>query len=169
MDNSKITIGRNVRVDLVGHATQVPAKVDTGADSSSVWASNIQILEDGTLQFTLFDTASAYYDGKPVETKEYTVAMVRSATGHEEIRYRARLSLRIKGKRIKAAFNLSNRSKNRYPILIGRRTLSHKFVVDVTQADDENPIVFENENKVLNQELQNNPHEFYKKYHGRDL
>lgn len=42
MGTPKVVIGRNVFVDLVGHAKQVPAKVDTGADTSSVWASDIE-------------------------------------------------------------------------------------------------------------------------------
>ena len=169
MESSKVTIGRNVRVDLIGHAEQVPAKVDTGADSSSVWASKVTILSNGMLQFVLFDINSPYYDGKVIQTEKYTVATVRSATGHEEIRYRTTLSLRVNGKRIKAVFNLSDRSRNRFPVLIGRRTLSNKFIVDVTMADDDTKIVFESENKSLNNELNQNPHEFYKKYHGRDL
>jgi len=169
MESPKITIGRNVHVDLVGHAKQVPAKVDTGADSSSVWASNVAITADGTLQFTLFDLGSSFYDGKIIETTDYTVANVRSATGHEEIRYRTTLAVRVKGKRIKAVFNLSNRSRNRFPVLIGRRTLSNKFIVDVTMADEENRLVFENENKKLNRELKENPHAFFTKYHGKDL
>ncbi|MES2630538.1 MAG: RimK/LysX family protein [Patescibacteria group bacterium] len=169
MESPKITIGRNVHVDLIGHAQQVSAKVDTGADSSSVWASNVTITADGTLQFTLFDIGSPFYDGKVIETTNYTVATVRSATGHEEIRYRTTLAVRVKGKRIKAVFNLSNRSRNRFPVLIGRRTLSNKFIVDVTMADEESRLVFENENKKLNHELNENPHAFYEKYHGKDL
>lgn len=169
MYNQKITIGRNVRVDLAGHAKQVPAKVDTGADSSSVWASNVLVQPNGELQFVLFNRDSPYYDGNVIETNQYTVATVRSATGHEEIRYRVTLMLHIKGKRIKAVFNLSDRSRNRFPILIGRRTLSNKFIVDVKMADEQNRLVFEENNKTLNNELRENPHAFYIKYHGRDL
>lgn len=168
MENSKITIGRNVRVDLVGHAKQVPAKVDTGADSSSVWASNVHILEDETLQFSLFGEGSPFYDGKVITTDTYSVAAVRSTTGHIEIRYRTTLAVRIKDKRIKAVFNLSDRSRNRFPILIGRRTLSNKFVVDVTVADDGLEIE-PGTTKRLNLELKNDPRAFFKKYHGRDL
>lgn len=169
MDTLKLTIGRNVRVDLIGRASQVPAKVDTGADSSSVWASNVTILPGGNLQYTLFDVGSPFYDGNKIETDQYTVAMVRSATGHEEIRYRVILAVRIKGKRIKAVFNLSNRSRNRFPILIGRRTLSRKFIVDVAMADDETKQVFKGEIGALNNELNVNPYAFYQKYHGKDL
>lgn len=169
MPGSKRTIGRNVFVDIVDYANSVPAKVDTGADSSSIWASDVTILSDGTLQFVLFGEGSPFYSGELIQTKEYTVATVRSAMGHEQIRYRVALSVRVKGIRIRAVFNLSDRSKNRFPILIGRRTLSNKFLVDVSLADQVLRPVFEVINGELNKELQQNPHEFYKKYHGRDL
>lgn len=167
MNSLKTTIGRNVYVDLIGHAAQIPAKVDTGADSSSIWASNVSILPDGTLQFTLFDSGSPFYDGKKLVTSDFSVASVRNSTGHTEIRYRAALSVRIKGRRIKATFNLSDRSRNHFPILIGRRTLSGKFIVDVSERDDANEMKPKN-TMTLNKELSDNPQAFYKKYHSHD-
>ncbi len=167
VENTKTTIGRNVRVDLVGHVEHVLAKVDTGADSSSIWASAITMLPNGTLQFTLFDKSSPYYDNQVIETTDYSVVAVRSSTGHQQIRYRVPFSMRIKGRRIRGVFNLADRSRNQYPILIGRRTLNNRFIVDVALADDsyERPL-----KKVgLNDELVRNPYEFYKKYHGRDV
>jgi len=168
MESSKTTIGRNVYVDLVGHAKKVPAKVDTGADSSSLSASNISILPDGKLQFALFDENSPHYDGSLIETSDYSVSLVRSSTGHEEIRYRVTLPIRVKGRRIKAAFNLSNRSHNQFPILIGRRMLNNKFTVDVTMSDDDSKWET-GRRQALVEELANDPVAFYKKYHGRDL
>jgi hypothetical protein len=168
MESLKKIIGRNVYVDLIGYAKQVPAKVDTGADSSSIWASNVLVLPDGKLQFTLFDEGSLFYDGKLIETLDYSVSLVRSSTGHEEIRYRVRLPVRVKGLRIKAAFNLSNRSHNQFPILIGRRMLNNKFTVDVTMADDDSKLKT-GRRQALIDELTNDPFAFYKKYHGRDL
>lgn len=167
MKHTKVTLGRNVFVDIVGHATNVPAKVDTGADSSSVWASGIKVLEDGTLQFKLFDSISPFYTGNVITTKKYSVATVRSTTGHEEIRYRPILLVKINNRRIKATFNLSNRSRNHFPILIGRRTLKNKFIVDVSLSDVE---VKKPYKKIgtLNKELKKDPYQFYKKYHSND-
>lgn len=169
MNTHKTIIGRNVHVDIITYAERVPAKVDTGADSSSISASNVEILHDGTLQFTLFDSNSPFYDGTLIQTKHYSVAKVRSTTGHQEIRYRVVLPVRVNGKRIRAAFNLSNRSQNLFPILIGRRTLSNKFIVDVTIAEDTSTSPAGGQTRVLNDDLTANPYAFYKKYHGRDL
>lgn len=105
----------------VANIKNVPAKIDTGADSSSIWASHIRVTKDGVLHFRLFDENSPFYTGKAFKRKDYKAAVIRSSSGHEQIRYRAYLTLKLKGRRIKVLFNLSDRSKNNFPILIGRR------------------------------------------------
>lgn len=171
MNKKELTVtGRNASVDFVGHVKHVPAKVDTGADSSSVWASNIHVDEKGVLRFVLFDVGSKWYTGEVIEREHYKVAMVRSASGHEQIRYRVEFIMRVEGRRIRAIFNLSDRSRNKFPVLIGRRSLSGKFVVDVSKARYKaTGKVFEMENGILNQELVRDPYEFYRKYHGKDI
>lgn len=159
------TIGRSVYINFGRRATDVPAKIDTGADSSSVWASNIRVDKDGVLKFALFGKGSPYYNGKIFKRTDFTVAMVRSSSGHEQIRYRTHFTVTIKGRKIKALFNLSDRSGNLYPVLIGRRTVAGKFLVDVREGDAVYRYKYATDNKVLNKELAKNPHKFYKKYH----
>jgi glutathione synthase/RimK-type ligase-like ATP-grasp enzyme len=113
----------------------VPAKVDTGADSSSIWASAISET-DNILSFQLFGINSPFYTGKTVETTDYSVISVKNSFGQTEFRYKTKLRVTIAGRTIKANFTLANRENNRYPVLIGRRTLSGKFVVDVTKRPD---------------------------------
>jgi glutathione synthase/RimK-type ligase-like ATP-grasp enzyme len=110
----------------------VPAKVDTGADSSAIWASNIAE-HDGRLAFTLFGKASPFYTGKVLNTQDYKVISVKNSFGQVEFRYKVRLKLVLAGRTIQATINLANREHNRYPILIGRRTLQGKFVVNVAK------------------------------------
>ena len=78
--SDKRIVGRNVRVDFGKRAIGVPAKIDTGADSSSVWASNIRIDKDGILKFSLFGKGSPYYNGKVFRRTEYSVAIVKRST-----------------------------------------------------------------------------------------
>ena len=143
-------------------AVNVPAKIDTGADSSSIWASNIRVKKDGTLVFSLFGEGSPYYTGKVFKRTDYLVAVVRNATGDEQIRYRTRLPIKIAGKSIRVLFNLSDRSKNNYKILIGRRTIVNKFVIDVSKT----AVVFPKnpKTKPLNRKSSKNPYKFFKKY-----
>lgn len=146
-------IGANTFVSIEG-IKGIPAKIDTGADSSSVHVDNISVSEDGVLSFELF--------GRKIERKEFKAVVVRSSNGEEEIRYRAPLSIVIGSKRIKAFFTLSNREKNNFPVLIGRKTIKNKFIVDVSEREIEPKARLRS--KKLNRELQKNPFKFHEKY-----
>lgn len=166
MSKEKRIIGRNASIDFIGHAEEIPAKVDTGADSSAVWASNIHITDQEELSFTLFGEESQYYTGEPIVRQNYSAALVRSSNGQAQVRYRTQMTIRVQGQEIRTMFNLSDRSLNAFPVLIGRRTLAHKFIVDVTRS------VFEEPSKagghgLLNDELRKDPYTFHKKYHGK--
>ena len=159
----KSIIGRSAKIDFGRRAIGVPAKVDTGADGSSVWASNIRVDKNGILKFSLFGKGSPYYNGKVFRRTDYSVAMVKSASGHEIIKYRTHFTITIAGKKIKALFGLSDRAVHNFPVLIGRRTLSGKFLVDVSLGEVKNPKKIRT--AELNKELARNPRKFYKKYH----
>lgn len=167
MKSNLEVIGRNALVTFKGSIKDVPAKVDTGADGSSIWATNIYIDESHHLHFVLFGENSPYYTGDEITTDEYSVAKVRSSSGHAQIRYRATLNVTISGHCIKVRFTLADRRKNIFPILIGRRTLAKRFVVDVSQSEYNGQARIKT--RLLNDELQKNPHEFYKKYHQNDI
>lgn len=163
MGKNNLTIIGSTALVSVGKRENIPAKIDTGADSSSIWASHIRVDKDGILKFRLFDETSPFYNGKVIKRRFYKVAVVRSATGQEQIRYRAYLPLKIGDRKVRALFNLSERSNNNFPVLIGRRTISGKFLVDVLKTDVKRPPK-NARTAPLNRELAKNPYEFYKKY-----
>ncbi len=109
----------------------VAAKIDTGADYSAVWASDVAE-RDGELRFKLFGKGSQFYTGKSITATEYGITEVKNSFGHSEQRYKVTLPVRIAGRKIRAEFRLADRSNNRYPVLIGKKTLSRKFFVDVS-------------------------------------
>lgn len=146
----------------------IPAKIDTGAASSAVWASGIRVDGEGVLHFCLFGEGSPYYNGVELSRKDYTVGVVRSSNGQEELRYRVGLTLEIEGKRVKALVSLANRERNRYPVLVGRRTLSGKFLVDVSKGEVKS--IFEKYNMGLRKEMEKDPVKFYQEWmQGGDL
>ena len=166
-ESGKTIIGRSVNIDFGRRAIGVPAKIDTGADSSSVWASNIRVDKDGILKFSLFGKGSPYYNGKVFRRTDYSVVMVKSASGHEIIKYRTHFTITIAGKKIRVLFGLSDRAEHRFPVLIGRRTLSGKFLVDVSIDEAKNPKKVRKNS--LNKELAKDPYKFYKKYHQKGV
>jgi glutathione synthase/RimK-type ligase-like ATP-grasp enzyme len=111
----------------------VLAKIDTGADSSTIWASNISE-NDRELTYTLFGPASSYYTGETIRTKKYSKVIVKNSFGQKERRYKVTLKLSIAQSTIISKVTLANRNNSRFPILIGRRTLKGKFIVDVTKS-----------------------------------
>ncbi len=116
------------------HLNGVPAKVDTGADKSAIWASNIT-QQDGILSFTLFDETSPYFTGEVIKSNTYTMAHVKNSFGVSERRYKIGVPLEVDGKHINAKFTLADRSNNRFPVLIGKQTIKNKFIVDVAHDD----------------------------------
>jgi len=134
--NELTLIGRAEKVDLPQlPAIKVPAKIDTGADASSIWAHKID--DDGkNLNVTFFGPESPFYNGNIhiFSPNEYTITRVSNSFGHREIRYKVKLSIRVKNRLINGTFTLANRSTKLYPILLGRSLLKHKFIVDVTKG-----------------------------------
>jgi len=115
----------------------VPAKIDTGADRSAIWASDI--MEKGDkLSFKLFDITSPLYTGKEIQLKQYKLISVKNSFGKAEFRYKVTMTTIIEGKKMNVRFTLADRSNSSQPVLIGRRTLKGKFIVDVTIDPDKN-------------------------------
>ena len=154
-------IGNSALIEVAG-IKSVPAKIDTGASYSSIWASNIQMLPSGELEFSLFAPKSPLYTGERLKTRHYRAVRVRNSTGQESIRYSVPLSTRINGKRIRVRFTLADRHRNDFPVLVGRRTLKNKFLVDVSRLDvPYKPRVLDTK---LTRELHSNPQKFHRKY-----
>ena len=154
-------IGSTAYIKVAGIA-KIPAKIDTGADSSSIWASNISVNSDSQLEFCLFAPESPLYTGAKIAADEYKVQRVRNSTGDIHIRYRVALPAVIKGRRMRINFTLADRSRNNFPVLLGRKSLNNKFLVDVNKSAVKRPAPMDNTD--LAAELAQNPREFHQKY-----
>lgn len=129
-------IGRAETIDLRDFdLTSIPAKIDTGADISSIWVSKVEERDDG-LHFVLFGAGSPFYTGveQHFTKPDYTITRVANSFGQKELRYKIKLRVTVKDKNIRATFTLSDRSLKTYPVLLGRRLLYNKFLVDVADG-----------------------------------
>lgn len=130
-------IGRAERIDFLDYGiANVPAKTDTGADLSSVWATDITEQSDG-LHCKLFGPGSSLYTGNTIvfPSSSYTITRIANSFGQKEIRYKVKIRIKVKDRTIRATFTLADRSQKTYPVLLGRRLLKGKFLVDVAQGD----------------------------------
>ncbi len=139
MKSAPSILGNKAYVDLPTlNAHKVLAKIDTGADSSTIWASEV-VERNGTLTFKLFGKNSVHYTGETVTTKSFSQTSVKNSFGEVQIRYKVALKTLINDRLIKVNYTLSNRENNSTPILIGRKTLSGKFLIDVAKQAEERP------------------------------
>lgn len=131
-DSQIETIGTSVSIDFKRYKNlkNIPARVDSGARTSSLWVSNIKVRSNDTISFLLFGPSSPYYTGKRVSIPLLGTRIVTNSTGIEQTRYIVQLSITINKKHINAKFTLSDRATQTYPILIGRNTLRGNFLVD---------------------------------------
>lgn len=137
-DFHKVIIGR---AELLGfifddEKVTVPAKVDTGAYRSAVHADNVRLSDDGkTLHFTLFGNHPVCGPlARDLSTDTFKQVTVENSFGHREERYEVRLRVSLGAKTFNSAFTLANRSKKIYPILMGRKLLNNRFLVDTAQS-----------------------------------
>lgn len=135
MTKKKFIIGRTDRADFPKlEIADLDIKIDTGAFTSSIHCKDIEE-EDGILLATLLDEAHEQYHGKQMRFDEYEITSVRSSNGTSELRYEVMANIRLFGKLWKISLTLSNREEMRYPVLIGRKFLSSKFIVDPELQD----------------------------------
>ncbi|HET7302882.1 MAG TPA: RimK/LysX family protein [Candidatus Saccharimonadales bacterium] len=136
-DFHKTIIGRAEALHFVDLAiADVPAKVDTGAYRSAVHADKIRLSDDGkTLHFRLLG-------GHPLcgalatelSTTTFKTVFIENSFGHREQRYEVKLRVKLGPKVFSATFSLADRGKKVYPILLGRKMLNNRFLVDTAHA-----------------------------------
>jgi hypothetical protein len=128
-------LGRSDRVDLPGLGlTNIHAKIDTGAYTSSLHCSSAQIV-DGKLEFILLDEEHPEFTGMKFAFKKFTQREVKNSFGEAEMRFVIKTSIKVHNQTINAEFSLSDRDKLRFPVLLGRKILRHRFLIDVTEKD----------------------------------
>lgn len=105
------------------------AKVDTGAKTSSLHAEGLEVVEQGgrhVAKFLVRTRKTVYCCECPVKDERH----VKSSSGHEELRVVIETPCVVHGKRWPIELTLTDRTAMRFPMLLGRRAMSGRFVVD---------------------------------------
>lgn len=135
----KVVIGRKDKVDFPTLGLQdISIKIDTGAYTSAIHCHKIEKKEiEGkeTLVFTLLDPSHPQYDNKEFSTEKFTEKRVKNSFGHSENRYVIETDIYLFGKSYSLQLSLSARKEMRFPVLIGRKFLMGKFIVDSSKYD----------------------------------
>ena len=132
-------IGRRDRVDIPKwRISNLEAKVDTGAYGSAMHCHHIELTEiDGkeVLRFKLLDPNHPEYEEQYYYAQQYTNKGVKSSSGELQNRYVIKEEIVLDGIAYETEFSLTDRSEMKYPILLGRKFLKKRFLVDVSKIN----------------------------------
>ena len=134
-EGKKRIIGRFDKADFpVLDLEGISVKIDTGAYTSSIHCDEI-IEKDDVLYCKFLDEEHALYNGKEFIFKDYDIIYVRSSNGMIQKRYQIESKIKLFKKIYKISLSLSSRQEMRFPVLLGRKFLSNKFIVDPQLID----------------------------------
>lgn len=135
----KITIGRFDKGDFPELSLfDIDLKIDSGAYTSSIHCINIKEIkkdEETLIQFTLLDPEHPLYNNKEFRTKNYTAKMVKSSNGIAEKRFMIQTEIFIFNKSFPIDLTLSQRKEMKFPVLLGRKFLNKRFIIDAIKKD----------------------------------
>lgn len=136
--NKKI-IGRKDVVSFPGFELKdVPVKIDSGAYSSSMHCESIEVIEFGEkeqLRVIFLDSAISGYTGKEVVFNDFKSKIVKSSNGMAQERFFVKGTIRLFGETYETVFSLTERTGLRNPILLGRRLLNKRFLIDTSKTN----------------------------------
>lgn len=110
-------------------------KIDTGAYTSSIHCGDIHLEDkDGEtyLNFTLLDPTHKKFKGRQLSVSKFEKKNIKSSNGKTESRYIISSKIVLFGKTYNIDLSLTDRGDMRYPVLIGRKLLNKKFLVDTS-------------------------------------
>jgi hypothetical protein len=125
--NNKKVLGTNEPVTLYDFGIEVDAKIDTGADISSLHCSEINIKND-KVTFILLDDSYEQYTGKKYIMDIYDYVEVQSSNGAVSKRPIICTEISIKDETLIAYISLTDRTSMECGMLVGT-DISSKFVV----------------------------------------
>ena len=128
-------LGRYDRVDLPEFGLKnIHAKIDTGAYTSSLHCHKAEVVGN-KLEFILLDEEHPEFTGMKFVTTNFDIRDIKNSFGEVERRFVIITSLKIFNEDIITEFSLCNRGSLKFPILIGRKILRDRFLIDVKKKN----------------------------------
>jgi hypothetical protein len=110
------------------------AKIDTGANTTALHCHQVRV-EKGVLCFRLLDETHPEYQDTEHRFEKFEQKLIKSSFGESELRYIIRTRIMLGKRTIRGIVSLTDRANMKYPVLIGRRLLKNRFLVDVSKLN----------------------------------
>lgn len=105
----------------------IRAKIDTGADGTSIHANDIKE-KGGVLSFWVTSPTNV------LEFKNFKKIKVKNSSGSKQTRYQISTTVEFGKQSFKIKISLTDRENMKYPCILGKNFLkTGKFIVDVNQ------------------------------------
>jgi hypothetical protein len=124
----KITVGEVEEVVLMPWGVRLPARIDTGADTSSLDARELKV-KNNIAEFRLPNR----YGGLELHLPVKAWQNIRSADFKEK-RPVVEITFCMGPKILHVRVNLNDRSTVKYPLILGRNALKDYFIVDCERS-----------------------------------
>lgn len=115
----------------------IPVKVDTGARTSVLHCSHIQLIKKGRKQFVEFRPLDEHHQ-PGIDTYVFpfhSERKIKNSFGQEENRYIVSTTIALFDELHPIELSLRDRSGMEFPMLLGRSFIRKKFVVDVARSN----------------------------------
>lgn len=116
---------------------EIKAKIDTGALSSALHAVNVERIRSRGRDMVRFDVHPHQRNAAgtvPAEAELVDERRVRSSTGQVELRPVVLIAVKIRGRQWTTEFTLTSRYEMGFRVLLGRRALRGRFLVDTKRS-----------------------------------
>ena len=138
MAKSKLQIiGTTDCIDFIdADIENLPCKIDTGAAISAIDAHRIRIIEKNGIAFLAFKLLykkHPKFNNKEIITQKFTEKRIKNSFGEAENRYLVKLKIKVYDKVYNTSFTLTNRQQMAFPVLLGKKFLNGRFLVDVSK------------------------------------
>lgn len=110
------------------------AKLDSGADHSSLSASNITEFTREGKDWVRFDIRNRKGETHTIELRSRRLAKIKRVEGNTQMRPVVRMGLCLGNRFLKVDVNLADRSNFAYPMLIGRNFLAPHVLLDASKS-----------------------------------
>lgn len=110
------------------------AKVDTGARTSSLHATDIELFDRDGEEWARFTIDAVEDHHQIVEAPRVAHRMITSSNGESQERLIIKTQLAMGTQIFRAEFSLADRSDMLFPMLIGRTALRRRFLVDSAKS-----------------------------------
>lgn len=137
--NTMNIIGRIDKVDFPElQLSNLAAKIDTGAFTSSIHSHEIQEdIQNGItiIKFKLLDPTHPEYKDIEYKVRKFSKKTIKSSFGTTEERYVIETVILLFGEEHTIELSLTERGNMKFPILLGRKLLNKKFIVDTSKKN----------------------------------